>query len=408
MLANDVMEFEDKGAGLFGCVVIHSLFDGQASGGLRIDPKVNRSQLAALAMGMTAKYGYYGLPKGGAKAGIRFDPEGDPAHVRELLLAFGEKIADLVRARRYFPGPDMGTDDARIRVVLEGAGVAPDDASLWDTTDTGLFTAAGVVASLRVALARSGKELGGARVQIEGIGAVGGSAWRILHEQGACVAGVSNRYGAIVNEDGIEPAPLFAWLAERGGAAIQKYPGARAVEPRAFCGLSTDAFLPCGASFTLTETEAAALASPLIVAGANAPVYGPAWETLKSRGQSILALPDFVTNGGGVVGGALHYAGLSKDETVQAVESIVGSAVAGLLEEGAKIGALDEGGRALVVFAEDIAHSRFKAMEAKPRSQLLLLGMRAKRLGLLPDFMSHAGAAHYAATLRDWVGRIER
>ncbi len=407
MHSSEIMKFEDKDAGLCGWVVIDSLFDGQASGGLRMDPNVNADQLGTLAMTMTAKYGYYGLPKGGAKAGIRHDPGGSPARTQEVLLAFGAKIADLVQERRYFPGPDMGTNDECIRLVLEGAGVRTNDTSLWDTTDSGLFTAAGVVESLRVALARSGRELAGARVQIEGIGAVGSNAWRILQKQGACVVAVSNRYGAIVNEDGIEVSPLLHWLFIEGGDAIQSYPGARPLDRLAFYELETDAFLPCGGSFTLGEEEAATLAAPLIVAGANAPVFGPAWLTLEERGSAILTLPDFVTNSGGVVGGALRYAGLSANETVQAVERIVGSAVTGLLEHGSRNGAVEKGGRSLVKLAEGIAHNRFQAMQAKPRSHLLLWGMRAKRLGLLPDFVSRAGAARYAAALTDWVREIE-
>jgi glutamate dehydrogenase/leucine dehydrogenase len=69
-----VVEEEGSGA-LLGYVAIDSVIDGRARGGLRMAPDVSQDELEKLARVMTLKYGFLGLPQGGAKAGVLGDPE---------------------------------------------------------------------------------------------------------------------------------------------------------------------------------------------------------------------------------------------------------------------------------------------------------------------------------------------
>jgi len=57
-------------AELIGCVVIDTTVSGRACGGVRLLPDVEEEELRLLARSMTLKYGFLGLPQGGAKAGI--------------------------------------------------------------------------------------------------------------------------------------------------------------------------------------------------------------------------------------------------------------------------------------------------------------------------------------------------
>jgi glutamate dehydrogenase/leucine dehydrogenase len=52
-----------------GYIAIDSTVGGRASGGLRLLPDVNPTELEILARAMTLKYGLVGSPQGGAKAG---------------------------------------------------------------------------------------------------------------------------------------------------------------------------------------------------------------------------------------------------------------------------------------------------------------------------------------------------
>ncbi|MDI7277102.1 MAG: Glu/Leu/Phe/Val dehydrogenase dimerization domain-containing protein, partial [Anaerolineae bacterium] len=84
---------------------------------------VDEEEIRGLARAMTLKYGFLGLPQGGAKAGVRGDPEAPLPERRERLLAFARAIAPLLQRRIYVPGTDMGTDNADIRTLLQVVGV---------------------------------------------------------------------------------------------------------------------------------------------------------------------------------------------------------------------------------------------------------------------------------------------
>ena len=58
-----------------GYVVIDSTFANTSCGGLRMAWDVSATEIAAAARAMTLKYGFLGLPQGGAKAGICADAE---------------------------------------------------------------------------------------------------------------------------------------------------------------------------------------------------------------------------------------------------------------------------------------------------------------------------------------------
>ena len=66
-------------------LVRHNDVLGPAKGGIRMTPTVNLNEVTGLAMEMTWKTSLIGVPFGGGKAGIRYDPaaieadgEGDP------------------------------------------------------------------------------------------------------------------------------------------------------------------------------------------------------------------------------------------------------------------------------------------------------------------------------------------
>lgn len=108
-----------------GFLAVDSTVAGRACGGLRLAPGVDEAEVRVLARSMTLTYGFLGLPQGGAKAGVRGDPEAPEEERRALLRAFGRAIAPLLRARLYTPGPDMGTTNEDIRQMLAAAGARP-------------------------------------------------------------------------------------------------------------------------------------------------------------------------------------------------------------------------------------------------------------------------------------------
>src|SRR5699024_11390309 len=73
-------------SGATGYLVVHTLVSGLATGGLRMRAGCTLGEVEDLARGMATKTAAFGLPVGGAKGGIDFDPKDDRAD--EVLERF--------------------------------------------------------------------------------------------------------------------------------------------------------------------------------------------------------------------------------------------------------------------------------------------------------------------------------
>ncbi len=171
--------------------------------------------MRGLARAMTLKYGFLGLAQGGAKAGVRGDPEAPLEERRRCLGEFGRAIAPLLLGRTFVPGTDMGTDNADIAWLLAAAGrrLAPRELR---GTQSGYYTALSVALSAREATKHIGLELSACRVAIEGLGRVGSPLATLLRAAGARVVAVSTSRGAIYDPEGLDVERLVA-LGTRAG-----------------------------------------------------------------------------------------------------------------------------------------------------------------------------------------------
>jgi glutamate dehydrogenase/leucine dehydrogenase len=133
-----------------GYLVIDSFVGARSCGGLRMPPDIDKAEICSLAQAMTLKYGFLGLPQGGAKAGVRGNAEASSEDRRRVLKAFGTAIAELLQSRVYGPATDMGTDNADIRSMLHSVGVPVKPRELRGT-QSGYYTALTVMAGAKQA-----------------------------------------------------------------------------------------------------------------------------------------------------------------------------------------------------------------------------------------------------------------
>ena len=98
-----------SGDDVVGYVAVDSAINGRSCGGLRMLPDVGADEMVGLARAMTLKYGFLGLPQGGAKGGVRGDPEAPVDGRRSALARFANGVAPLLRDGTYVPYADMGT-----------------------------------------------------------------------------------------------------------------------------------------------------------------------------------------------------------------------------------------------------------------------------------------------------------
>ena len=165
--------------GLKAIVVIDNVARGPAIGGTRMAPDVTLEECFRLARAMTLKNAAAGLPHGGAKSVIFADPMMPGPEKEQIMRAFANGIQDLTD---YVPGPDMGTNEACMALIRDEGGRCaglPTDCGGIPLDEIGA-TALGVVASADVAKHRVGLKVKGARVAVQGFGAVGKHAARFL------------------------------------------------------------------------------------------------------------------------------------------------------------------------------------------------------------------------------------
>ena len=277
--------------GLDAVVVIdHELFPVSA-GGTRMLPDVDTTEVARLARAMSWKFAACRVRYAGAKAGLRFSG-GD----RDAVLA-AYKRALGPYSETFLTGPDMGTRPADF-VDDEHAANPP----LWAKSLEGLdlddlATGAGVAGAAEAALGHLGRRLGGATVVIEGFGKVGAGTARACERAGATVIAISTAEGALVDAAGFDVERLIELRAKHGDRLVEH--GPRPARPREeIFELACDVLVPGARPDSVTVELAERGEWAVVAPGANVPYQAGAAEVLARRG--IVAVPDFVSNSGGV------------------------------------------------------------------------------------------------------------
>lgn len=311
-------------------VVIDNVACGPAIGGVRMALDATAEECFRLARAMTFKNAAAGLPHGGGKAVIIADPAMPLEQKETLIRAFARAIRDLAD---YIPGPDRGTDERAMAWVREETGRAvglPEELGGIPLDQIGA-TGFGVAVATEVACRHVGLELAGARVAIQGFGAVGRHAARHLAERGARIVAAADTRGTAVLPEGFEVAKLLALKA--AGRSVIDYPGARILERDAVATVACDIFVPAARPDILHEGNADAVQARLIVPGANIPATEAALRRLHERG--IIVVPDFIANAGGVITAAFEWRGGTRDQAFARIEGRIRENVAAVLERSA-------------------------------------------------------------------------
>ena len=163
----------DEEANLQGYIAIDSTVNGSCHGGLRMAPDITSDLIAQIARTMTLKYGFVGLPIGGAKAGIVADPEMPIENKRALLKSFGQAIEPFLKTRSYIPAGDMGTSENDIRFMLSSIGLRPQPRNLTHQL-SGFYTGITVFSAAISAARHVGLNLSQVSIAIES----GNKPWR--------------------------------------------------------------------------------------------------------------------------------------------------------------------------------------------------------------------------------------
>ena len=330
-----VIQVYEPTLALRAALVVDNVACGPSIGGLRMAADVTLEECARLARAMTLKNAAARLPHGGGKSVLWGDPRAPRERKEALIRAFAHALRN---EHDYIFGPDMGTDEACMAWVKDeiGRSVGLPAALGGIPLDEIGATGWGLAHCAEVAARHAGIALEGARVAIQGFGAVGKHAARFLAQRGARLVAASDSAGTIVNMRGIDVEALAKLKSE--GRTVRDYSEGEKRDRDAVIGVECEIWIPAARPGVVHAGNARQLRARLVLEGANIPCTEEAEESLARRG--VLVIPDFIANAGGVICAAMEYAGATQHAAFDAIAEKIRANTEAVLRDVGRAGML--------------------------------------------------------------------
>jgi glutamate dehydrogenase (NAD(P)+) len=220
-------------------------------------------------------------------------------YTAEIILMIGPDID--------IPAPDLGTDEQTMAWMMDTYSMTQGKSVPGVVTGKPIIvggsagrreaTGRGIVYVLYQAAKNLGQELRGRTIVVQGFGNVGAVAARMLWNDGAVIAGVSDFKGAIWNPRGIDIPQLEAHVAATG--SVVDFPGTEALSNAQILEQPCDVLIPAAVGSQLHAGNADRIKASIVAEGANGPTTPEADQILRDHGVTVI--PDILSNAGGVV-----------------------------------------------------------------------------------------------------------
>ncbi|WP_027417461.1 Glu/Leu/Phe/Val family dehydrogenase [Aneurinibacillus terranovensis] len=279
---------------------------GPTKGGVRFHPDVTEDEVKALSIWMSLKCGIVDLPYGGGKGGIICDPrEMSFRELEALSRGYVRAVSQIVGPTKDIPAPDVFTNSqimawmmdeySRIREHDSPGFITGKPIVLGGSAGRETATAKGVTIMIEEAAKKKGIELQGARVVVQGFGNAGSFLAKFMHEAGAKVVAISDAYGALHDEAGLD----IEYLLDRRdsfGTVTKLF--TNTITNKELLELDCDILVPAAIENQITASNAHNIKARIVVEAANGPTTLEATKILTER--DILLVPDVLASSGGV------------------------------------------------------------------------------------------------------------
>jgi glutamate dehydrogenase (NAD(P)+) len=372
-----ILHVYDPETGMRGVVVVDTMSLAGAGGGTRMLPDISTEEIFGLARAMTYKFAVMDLPIGGSKAGIWGDPAMPRAKKDGILKAFGRAIKPLLEAGVNVAS-DMGTDDDDVDCMYEGAGIPHRSTGLTKHQIDGEplenhATGYGVVVAAQAGCEYIGVAMKGASVAIEGFGKAGGGVARYIIEAGARVVALSNIDGTLYNPEGLDIKALLEARRSQGDRALSAYQAAQHLSREAIYTLPVDILIPGARPYVITKDNAEQVRAKIISCIANIPITAEAEAVLFRK--NIHAIPDFISNAGGVIVALVDILGGREKDVFHALRAVIRPLTIEILEESKKKG-ISPRKLAVKQVTEKVLQARARKAAPPPLEELLAIARK--------------------------------
>jgi glutamate dehydrogenase len=279
---------------------------GPTMGGVRFHPMVSEHEVKALSMWMSLKCGIADLPFGGGKGGIVCNPRTmSSGELERLSRGYVRAISQIVGPTKDIPAPDMYTNSqimawmmdeySRLRQFDSPGFITGKPLVLGGSEGREKAGAKGVTICIEEAAKKSGINIKGAQVIIQGFGNAGSFIAEFLHEMGARIIGISDVYGALYDPDGL-PIQYLLDRRDSFGTITTLFDGV--ITNQELLEQECDILIPAAVSNQITAENAYNIKAKIVVEAANGPTTFEATKILTER--NILLVPDVLAGAGGV------------------------------------------------------------------------------------------------------------
>lgn len=325
-----------------GYRIQHNSVLGPYKGGIRYHQNVSREEVQALATLMTIKCAVAGIPFGGGKGGIIFDPKlVSKPELERISRAYARAVASFIGPNSDVPAPDVNTnplimqwmveefmnirhkygpylEDNELKATFTGKPVG-DGGTLGRTEATGrggLFILKALLEELKM------KD---PTIAVQGFGNVGYFFAKLASEAGYRIVAVSDSKGAIVKKNGAAQKGLDIELVskckkEKGtlagcycaGGVCDATEG-KIITNEALLEEQVDILVPAALENVINGQNMHKIKAKIILEMANGPVTEEAYQYLSKKG--VIIVPDVLANAGGVTVSYLEWFQNMKNET---------------------------------------------------------------------------------------------
>jgi len=284
--------------------ILHNNALGPGKGGIRFHPDVSEDEVKSLAFWMSLKNSLMGLPFGGAKGGIAFNPkEKSEKEIENISREFIQKFHEFLGEDIDVPAPDVYTNPKIMGIMLdefekikgraEPAMITGKPTSLGGLKLREDSTAKGGFIILKEFIQK--ENIKNPTIAIQGFGNAGLHISKMLFESGFKIIAVSDSKGGVLDESGISVNELIQ-IKEKGSVTDSDL---KQITNSEILELEVDILILAALENQITVHNAKNIKAKYILELANGPI-SPKADTILFE-NNILIIPDILANAGGVV-----------------------------------------------------------------------------------------------------------
>lgn len=332
---------------------------GPYKGGIRFHQNVSRDEVQALATLMTIKCAVAGLPYGGSKGGIIFNPkEYSEKELERISKAFAQAISPIIGPEVDVPAPDVNTNGQIMKWMGDAYASHVKSLKLKAKSNEVLATFTGKMVKFGGTLGRTeATGRGGVAIMeallgklkaessklkdknpnpytltpipsvaVQGFGNVGYYFAKIAQERGFNIVAVSDSKGGITAEssklkvESLDIDKIMQCKKEKGEVAgcycvggVCDIKKGKKITNEQLLELPVDILVPAALENVINKENMHKIKARIIIEMANGPVSEEAYDYLTKKG--VLIVPDVLANSGGVAVSYLEWYQNMKGQT---------------------------------------------------------------------------------------------